>query len=591
MGFIAMLKHSVKLVHASHAKYTYWLFTIINIALSVLPLALNLNIDTSGKKIDDNGEELPVDLNKFWWTVVWYVTVSIVKIPINFVFRRFVSKTNNEIKNTLMEQEHHKFGKLTFDCKTKMTCPKFRREFWDVQSGITSLLSSGIPTMIEIPINAGLVIWTFWVKGILGWLALLCLVALLFWYFVTKKIQAGIAKTEKDTRKKNRNLWNIIHNALPRFEAGEKTAKYISDLERERATVWNDLMLAWSSITMLTDLSSTSGLLILLVVSNLTPAYFLVVSQALTSFTSAVVRSMNFYTNISTNINGYDSYIKLWDGQDYVETVMDLPMPDVVEIVDINITRKKKKKLFVVTGDPFTVSKGKRILLNGLSGSGKTTLINGITALIIGITLRVGCLANYVHAIVVCPQTIKEKLMTGIITIRQLFDDEVDNSLIERCLKLACIYDWAMDLEDTPKPTTKDNSFSLIDWLKYIVLLGKYKKNDVELNDIVEPIVDEKHSFDILINDRCSGGEKARLALATKIYAVIKKDAKWFILDEPDQMSDPSVAYKFMNNILHEFPEMTIILITHLRELKDGFHWDKRINIDRGHVTVVDCDV
>ena len=60
------------------------------------------------------------------------------------------------------------------------------------------------------------------------------------------------------------------------------------------------------------------------------------------------------------------------------------------------------------------------------------------------------------------------------------------------------------------------------------------------------------------------------------------------ILDEPEQGSDADVGYKIIGNIMSKFPDVTIIVISHLEQIQDKYHWDQWFNVEDGVVSRVD---
>ena len=48
--------------------------------------------------------------------------------------------------------------------------------------------------------------------------------------------------------------------------------------------------------------------------------------------------------------------------------------------------------------------------------------------------------------------------------------------------------------------------------------------------------------YDAQLNEILSGGQKSRLCLATRCYEIEKFGKKIFVLDEPEQGSDPETA-------------------------------------------------
>lgn len=162
------------------------------------------------------------------------------------------------------------------------------------------------------------------------------------------------------------------------------------------------------------------------------------------------------------------------------------------------------------------------------SGTGKTTFINALFGKIKGVVLNENNPENYYAGVVEFYQNIKEKLPTSKITVRQLFFDEPNDKIIWRCLEMAQVNEWISD-------------------------------------------------FDIMINNKISGGQKTRLALATRLYQLLSNPRikKIFVIDEPEQGSDPDVAYKIVATIKEYCKEnsVTLLIISHLEQLENNKEW------------------
>jgi ABC-type transport system involved in cytochrome bd biosynthesis fused ATPase/permease subunit len=204
-----------------------------------------------------------------------------------------------------------------------------------------------------------------------------------------------------------------------------------------------------------------------------------------------------------------------------------------------------------------TINIGDKILIKGRSGHGKSTFINALMGKIDGLILDKHQPENYYHVFVEFYQNIREKLPTSAISIRELFDNEPNNSLIMKCL-ITCFPN---------------------DDIEKILNTKSKMDNYISINISIDPL-------DININERLSGGEKARLALATRIYQMLTKPNKSIlILDEPEQGSDTEVAIQIINNIFELFKDKTILMISHICDCnlaQLNIKWDKKIKIHNG---------
>ena len=146
-------------------------------------------------------------------------------------------------------------------------------------------------------------------------------------------------------------------------------------------------------------------------------------------------------------------------------------------------------------------------------------------------------------------QTIREKTSTSKISLSELFlindGDNLNEEIMKRCCELCFIWDWA-------------------------------KEKDVN----------------VTIKNEISGGQKSRLLIAVKLYQMIVMKKRILILDEPEQGSDPDVAYGMLKNIVKGFPDITIFIICHLEnihiEQRCGFKFDKVFKVGDGLIKQID---
>jgi ABC-type transport system involved in cytochrome bd biosynthesis fused ATPase/permease subunit len=63
------------------------------------------------------------------------------------------------------------------------------------------------------------------------------------------------------------------------------------------------------------------------------------------------------------------------------------------------------------------------------------------------------------------------------------------------------------------------------------------------------------------------------------------------ILDEPEQGSDPEIAYNIIDNIFKKFPEKMIIVISHLELIHIKYKWDNKFRIKKvNNISTFDID-
>jgi len=260
---------------------------------------------------------------------------------------------------------------------------------------------------------------------------------------------------------------------------------------------------------------------------------------------SSIVQFYNFLNHFNDSENSYLILQEIIKNAEYTANELQYELPLTIKINNININNnnfkltqnyKSKKELLI--------NQGNKILITGESGSGKTTFINAYLGYIDGITFEgnkqpLNLYSNYI----IMYQTIRSDIPTSKINIKELFSIETSKefeiALCKKVCKICCIDNWL------------ESNINLID-----------------------DYIDEK----------ISGGEKSRLIMATKLYSLIKNNKKALILDEPEQGSDKKNAYRIITNLLNEFKDITVIIISHLENI-ENYKWDTILNIQKNSKT------
>jgi len=349
------------------------------------------------------------------------------------------------------------------------------------------------------------------------------------------------------------------------FQHLEKTSNDILDLILEIKLNWQKVDKMWCHIRLNTSLINQIGFVLISSISNNSVNNFLLLSKVVSNFNSSIKDMTNFlnqYNRYVTNYMSYDEYIAKLE---YKSKPINVEFDGEIKITYCRIECGKLIVKFddeIIKEGGLTMRKGTKILIKGQTGHGKSTFINAF----IGKSNKTDELIfhkhspeNYHHLVVDMYQNIREKLPTSNISIRELFDNEPDDTIIMECLK-PCF-----STEDL------DNIFSNLS-------LDKKKDNSIIDNPL-----------DIDINERLSGGEKTRIALSTRIYQMIsKKNKEILILDEPEQGLDPEVAIRVINNIFEKFIDKTIIMITHICDCNIArldIQFDYKLKVDKGVIS------
>lgn len=456
-----------------------------------------------------------------------------------------------------------KYNELSFDSKNKTTPNDFHIKLNEASRAITTIIDWAFPHFLQL-IGALLSCVIIFVRQELYLLGFIIIVLNIIIYLkIIKKLQNEYFKGRTQRKKENNRTNNIISLYLPLFQYKEKNVSNMLQLEEKFITNDNISNKEWSKISLVTSFSNNIGILIFGLFYNTSTIKLLIMLNILYQFKHTVSETMNFMNWYSRIDMEYATYENFWKELDFAVDPIKLDLPSVITITNINIQQDSFKVLFHENTSSITINEKDKILISGKSGHGKTTFINGLMGKIKGIEFSENYPENYYHHFVEFYQVIKEKMPTSTVTIRQLFNDESDDNLIIYCCKICHVYD------------------------DFICKLVESKKNK-NSNDCV---IDMKSNniLDIEIDERISGGQKTRLALATRIYRLLKENKKILILDEPEQGSDPEVAYQIIKNIMNlcKDKNIIIIIISHLELIKQKYNWNKFIEIKNGQVELM----
>lgn len=509
-----------------------------------------------------------------------FVAATILQKIVSYISGVISGNTFAAIQKVFVKQAYRKYASLDFHSKNQESITSFRRKMQDASFAIAAVSEWGVTTVTDLLTTIIGTIWIFYNEG-LGLLLIGIIISNFIVYAtIIRSIQHTYTKLRMENVKNRQKSRAQIDCKLPWLEAGTYSPDGIIDLEK--ALISSNIRMGniWKKISFVTNFTNTLPLIFLAFDSD--PKTFLLMIKVFGSFTSSVRSFMGFINQLQTYKIKIDTYLAIWKDKKFAPQMHQYDLPCTLKITNIDINQGG----FKVTGEPLSITQGQKILIKGESGHGKSTFINALIGKIKGITLDFLNPGNYFNQVAEFYQNIKEKMPTGPITIRQLFNGEMDDHLITECLQLTCSLKWANSL----KPVPKKPEISFTTFMEFVKESCSRKAGGnryVRVNTDLEAN-DRQNKFDIEINNRHSGGEKTRLAIATRIHQLIKSDKKMLILDEPEQGSDPRVGYKIIENIIARFPDVTIITISHLEKIQERFHWNMLLHVNNGVVRQVD---
>lgn len=408
-----------------------------------------------------------------------------------------------------------KYSQLDLVSREKSTVDEFQQKLTRASYSQLCIVSWGISSIMHVCTSIiGLIYIIIYINSY-EIIMYLVIFNILWYNFVSSKMIKKYHETRSNTKKIRDTNYSLRKLYSLRIHEYENTIDKYTECCNEIDNLMVYLNNKWSQCISFQQLPNMIILLIIPFVMHdkkMYPVIVMVFNNYISSVRS-VSSFINRYEEIRSDIECMNDF---WKGKTMIKKSIQKEIPD-----ELTIMYNKKIQL--------TIHKGDRVILQGSSGSGKTTLLKGIAGYIDAMNID---MTVYFDKIVYMKQTIRETILVSVTTIRQLFYDEQDDYLIEQCIEHAYAWDW-------------------------------YSKT-------------MNRKLDIAINNKISGGEKSRLCIAITIYKVIKQDAQWLILDEPEQGLNSELAICIIENIFKTFLNVTIFVATHICDCKI-----KRLNINK----------
>lgn len=515
------------------------------------------------------------------YAIRMYVLIEVSSQLLDYIANRLSEFVTSQIYDKMMENAYTKYSQMDHNSKQLEPIDDFRKKLLDAASALTLLIDWGMPTSVHLTLAIINAIWIFYTKSLISIFWWFIIINLLVYLIITRYLQMDYANSRESTSTLRDELQSHLRLRIGTLEINNDYLPNIINLDNNINATFKTTRQKWDLINFVTSQSNQIPYVLFLFTGHDDITYFLLMVSTFHKFTSALHSCINFMNQYTLYSMHFTTYEKIWINKTFNEPVMRMDLPNKWHITNINICPTSS---YNISGNPLIIEKGDQILVYGKSGAGKSTFFNALFGKIDGIDLSHGRPENFYHCVVEFYQNIKEKMPTKTITIRNLFDDELDNDIINRCLQIACVDNWANKLVSHSSDTTGTKISSKASLTKLFPNILK-RRNILPLSkddDDYESNNYSFHPYDIKIYDRISGGEKTRLALATRIYYLLKhrETTKILLLDEPEQGSDPQDAYKIIDNVreLCETYGITFIIISHLERIHE-YTWTKKLHV------------
>lgn len=491
------------------------------------------------------------------------VVLYIVFMAILPIFNNFTSEYRDEtivrIERLFKTDEYKRYDRLSFSSSNKSPVREFNNKLRNASRSIESIFSWGVNQTRGVLSSIISCVMIFWGNEMVLIFLALIVINVVMYKCRLVKLHSEFFTKRKKFQEQNQEIMNLLTLLLPLFQYKQKSPEYI--LEKDTILTENQSQInkMWKTIDVTISLTNVFGLAIVCYTTIDNNVKLLLLINSLGNFTSSIHGLMNFMNQFQRLESDFNMYQDFWKELEYKTKPREMKLANNITITSVNISRGNFQLRLSPANDRLVIKQGSKILVKGPSGHGKSTFINALMGKIDGVELLYGKPENFFHCYVEMYQTIKESLPTSQITIRQLFDDEKDDELIWECCRICCVDDW---LEKFGKENENKNEDSLV------------------IN------ITKSSPLDMKIQEKISGGQKTRLAMATRIHQAKQKKNRGenviLIFDEPEQGSDPEVAYQIINNIMQEFRNETMYIISHLELIHQKYKWDNKLYIKDG---------
>jgi len=443
--------------------------------------------------------------------MIQYGIISIIVTCVDFPYTKTLRQYSDE-QSILYEQIHYeKYKKLSYVSKENDTIQSFTSILEKAAYSVSQEKSEGFRTRVNIATGIITVLTIMILKNML----LLAIVFggsnLLWWYFITASYESTRITLMKDFRKIRKSIYDQLLFLQIRFHNNDIGFEPILIKYNILIDKYDDLATALQHSSIMQKIPNL--ILFMMIPTFTNETNFIAVYILFSNINSVVSQSVSYSSQHETNLNNIRALEDFFDKKIFSEKLNQSKILSQIYFEGhIDDFIQIPEKMYVNLGD--------KIRINGESGCGKTTLIKCLIGHKESLLYNDMILPeHHIDDICYMQQNIREHTPFTNTTIRELFDDEVFDEEIYRCLRIVFAIRWF-------STTIKD--------------------------------------LDVPILGKISGGEKTRLCLAITLYQMDRRNCQWLILDEPEQGIDPELAPEILQNIFENFQNKTIFIITHL---------------------------
>lgn len=483
---------------------------------------------------------------------IWYYVIIEFSHPLyeNFYYSPISSRAGNKIQILFRESAYKRYDALSFTWKNKKPTDIFHEKMIKCSWALSSMIDWGLRNVIHLVSSTISCIIIFFSTSQYILFVMMLGINIIAYKVIIKRLQTDLEKTRKNNRDNVTRSENLISLNLPLFQQKEIG---VDDMMMHETNILKgnfQINTKWDRISTITVLTNKLIMIAIALLDIKSVGMLLLMLKSVGIFNGAISSLMHFLNQYNHYDSQYEGYEEFWNETESKSEPIKLSLPSniVIQKIDVNVNS------FQLTGPPMSFHTNDKILIQGKSGHGKSTFLLALMGKIPGIDMAGGNPENWCHHYAWFFQDINEKLPVTKVTIRQLFHDDPNDHEIMKCCELCGIDNWVKKLATDDRVNLFDNT--------------------------------AKSILDTEIDKKLSGGEKSRLALATRIHQMIKDNKSILILDEPEQGLDRQQAYKIIKRILDFFPSKMVIIVSHLEKIREIHNWNSVLHVRKGVITV-----
>ena len=432
-----------------------------------------------------------------------------------------------------------KYNEFSFLTKNKNTFTSYNSKFDSACLSINMVIDWGIPSIINSFTMILSLIFITISYGMTTFVFIFITFDICFYTYIIRGFFKKFVQEKKQYKKTKQSIVEKRTLMYPLFQTRDITINQMTDSSNKENDINIIIENGWTTINQRVCIAQILNLVFVLLFLHYTvsPNKMMILSL-FNKMESSLVQLMHFMNQFERFDSNYDMFHKVLEEAEYDEFPPQHNMPKnmIINKVDVNLGNYS---LISLLSEKLIINQGEKILLKGKSGSGKTTFINALVGLINGIELDGHSQPHNLYSnYVLMYQGIRSATPTSQVSILDLFTGgdcvKFNKEAYQKACEICCIWDWVSSRE-----------------------------------------------LEAAVNEEISGGQKSRLILAIKIYILIRDDKNVLVLDEPEQGSDPEIAYELLNNILTEFPTKTIFVASHLEQIETIYQWSQKISITK----------